>query len=106
MVPGEDTQYFSAIAQRSTLPDYAKDGGIASISPRLANDWVAGNAAQNGLNFANDAERTAALRNTCAEWIVLPSVSATAFQCLYRNAAVKVCRIGMLQLQLAAIDPR
>ncbi len=30
---GEDAQNFSAIAERSALPDYAKDGGIATMAP-------------------------------------------------------------------------
>lgn len=103
MTPGEDAQYFSAISERSALPDSAKDGGLASISPKLANAWVAGTAAQTGLNGASDAERIAALRRWHADWIVLPAASHTAFPCPYSNATAKVCRLD--ELRLAAVDP-
>ncbi len=106
MVPGEDAQYFSAIAERSALPDYAKDGGLASISPQLANAWVLGDRAQTGLNRATDTERIAALRPFPVGWIVLPAASPTALPCPFRDAAAKVCRLGQVRPQLAAADPR
>src|SRR6185503_18678817 len=37
--PGEDSQNFRAIAERSLLPDYSKDGGVAAIAPELAAEW-------------------------------------------------------------------
>ena len=36
---GEDAQNFRAIAERSSLSDYSKDGGSASIFPQLAAAW-------------------------------------------------------------------
>ena len=51
---GEDAQCFRAIAERSALPDYSKDGGEASIAPELADAWAIGQAAQQRLS---DAER-------------------------------------------------
>ena len=47
--PGEDAQSFRAIAERSALPDYSKDGGEASIAPDLTAAWSIGQAAQRGL---------------------------------------------------------
>ena len=44
--PGEDAQCFRAIAERSALPDYSKDGGEASIAPELTPAWKQGQAAQ------------------------------------------------------------
>ena len=37
---GEDAQCFRAIAERSALPDYSKDGGEAAIAPELAGAWA------------------------------------------------------------------
>jgi hypothetical protein len=93
--PGEDTQSFRAIAERSALPDYSKDGGEASIAPELAAAWTIGQAAQRGLSAPNetDRQRIAALSSLGVSWIVLESPAATAFDCPYRNAAVKVCRL-------------
>ena len=90
---GEDAQGFRAIAQRSALPDYSKDGGEASIMPDLAAAWATGQTAQTGLDAAGDEAREAALRPFGVTWVVLAATSITAWQCPYRNAAVMVCRL-------------
>jgi hypothetical protein len=105
-VPGEDAQYFSAIAERSVLPDSSKDGGLASILPLLAYARAMGDFAQAVLTRTSDAERIAALRPFTVEWIVLPAASPTALACPYSNAAAKVCRIAALQYQVAVMGPR
>ena len=92
-LPGEDAQTFRAIAERSALADYSKDGGEASITPDLTSAWLIGQAAQTGLNIATDAARIAALRPLGVGWIILPSASRTSFVCDYANRAVKVCRL-------------
>jgi hypothetical protein len=92
--PGEDAQYFSAIARRSALPDYSKDGGLAAIAPELAVEWDAAQKAQTGLDRETDAQRLAALRPFSINWIVLPAASQTALPCPYRNGAAQVCRIA------------
>jgi hypothetical protein len=93
--PGEDAQSFRAIAERSALPDYSKDGGEASIAPDLTAAWTAGQIIQRGLSAPSktDGQRIAALRPLGVSWIVLESAAATAFDCPYRNAAVTVCRL-------------
>ena len=91
--PGEDAQCFRAIAERSVLPDYSKDGGEASITPELARAWAEGQAAQKGLNTETDAERIAALRPLGVSWVVLDQSVGTAFSCEFANGAVKVCRL-------------
>ncbi|MGA1982816.1 MAG: hypothetical protein ABSG84_10080 [Acidobacteriaceae bacterium] len=93
--PGEDAQSFRAIAERSALPDYSKDGGEASIAPELAQAWTIGQAAQQGLSSRQeiDAQRVAALSPLGVSWVVLESGAATGFDCPYRNEAVKVCRL-------------
>jgi hypothetical protein len=91
--PGEDAQSFRAIAERSALPDYSKDGGEASITPELTSAWVEGQAAQSGLSDATDAHRIAVLKPLGVDWVVLERSAITAFACDYANEAVKVCRL-------------
>jgi hypothetical protein len=91
--PGEDAQGFRAIAERSALPDYSKDGGMVTNRPELADAWVAGQVAQAGLNIEEDARRVARLEPLGVSWVVLERGAATAFVCEYANEAVKVCRL-------------
>jgi hypothetical protein len=91
--PGEDAQSFRAIAERSALPDYSKDGGEAAITPALTEEWKAGQEAQTGLSERSDADRVAALAPKGVEWVVLKNNAVTSFACDYSNAAVKVCRL-------------
>jgi hypothetical protein len=96
---GEDAQCFRAIAERSALPDYSKDGGEAAIAPELAGAWATGQAAQQGLGRSSrnaaeaDAARIAALRPLGVSWVVMAADAATNFDGPYRNAAVRVCRL-------------
>jgi hypothetical protein len=90
--PGEDAQTFRAIAERSVLPDYSKDGGVASLSPALTNDWLIGQTAQTGLNTATDTTRAAVLQPLGVTWIVLPGDAPTTAPCPYQEQAVKICR--------------
>ena len=95
--PGEDAQTFRAVAERSAIADYSKDGGEASITPALTALWFTGQAAQTGLNSATDAKRIAKLRPLGANWVVLPSGTPTGFTCSYADEAVKVCRLPASQ---------
>jgi hypothetical protein len=92
-LPGEDAQSFRAIAERSALPDYSKDGGEASITPALTAAWTAGQQAQKNLSGETDAARVAALHPYAVDWIVLQQQATTSFPCPYRNELVKVCRL-------------
>ena len=91
--PGEDAQSFRAIAERSVLPDYSKDGGEASITPTLSAAWTAGQLAQRHLDSETDAERVTALRPFNVDWIVLQQHTQTAFACPFQNGTVKVCQL-------------
>ena len=90
---GEDAQLFRAIALRSSLPDAAKDGGIASVMPQLAPAWYTDAGAQAGLALAGDADRLARVHPLGATWIVLPSGASTSFDCPYANRTAKICRL-------------
>ncbi|MEZ2346353.1 hypothetical protein [Terriglobus sp. RCC_193] len=90
---GEDAQMVRAIGQRSTIPDAAKDGGIASVVPALADTWWTGSQAQEGLAVLPDAQRIQRLQPFGAAWVLLPAAAETAFPCPYRNTDAKVCRL-------------
>ena len=45
--PGEDAQTFRAVAERSAIADYSKDGGEASITPALTTLWFTGQSCSN-----------------------------------------------------------
>jgi hypothetical protein len=91
--PGEDAQCFRAIAERSVLPDYSKDGGETSVTPALTSAWATGETAQERLDLESDAQRIASLKPLDVSWVVLKQAAATSFDCPYTNAAVKVCRL-------------
>jgi len=91
--PGEDAQSFRAIAERSALPDYSKDGGETSITPELTGAWLEGQAAQSRLSDTTDTQRIAALKPLGVGWVVLERKAATSFVCGFANEAVKVCRL-------------
>lgn len=91
--PGEDAQSFRAIAERSALPDYSKDGGEAAITPSLTEAWQAGQVLQSRLSQRSDKERIASLSPAGVNWVVLLNSATTSLPCAYANSAVKVCRL-------------
>jgi hypothetical protein len=90
---GEDAQNFRAIAERSTVPDYTKDGGIAAVDPALTPAWRVADAIDAGLAAMSDEQRRDKLARAHVQWLVLPQSSETRFTCPYRNQAMKVCRV-------------
>jgi hypothetical protein len=91
---GEDAQLFRAIAQRSQLPDFSKDGGIASITPFLAARWANGVAAQTHLSVLDDSTRDARLLPLGVTWMLLHTGARTSHPCPYANTTVKVCSLS------------
>ncbi len=94
-LPGEDAQGFRALAERSALPDYSKDGGEASITPSLTEAWTLGQTAQAGLSAAGvtDSERVARLRPLGVDWVVLGREASTSLRCPFANREVRVCQL-------------
>ena len=90
---GEDAQTFRAIALRSALPDFSKDGGEAAITPALATLWEPAANAQANLYGHSDAARDARILPLGATWMVLHSAAATAHPCPYDNGTIKLCRL-------------
>jgi hypothetical protein len=90
---GEDAQGFRAIAERSALADYSKDGGAAAIFPELAEQWRNDVTATTGLDGMSDEQRKGTLRPLGVTWLVLRSSTATLLACPYRNSEIAVCRL-------------
>ena len=93
---GEDAQTFRAIAERSAIPDFSKDGGEAAITPSLAPAWQRAATATAGLSRLSDAQRDVRLRPFGVQWVILHADAPTSDACPYRNAVVKVCRLPAL----------
>jgi hypothetical protein len=91
--PGEDAQTFRAIAQRSVLPDFSKDGGEAAITPRLADEWAAGFTAQLNLDQQTASQLREHLAPYGVDWVILRSDSPAALSCPYDNYLLKVCKL-------------
>lgn len=92
--PGEDSQNFRAITERSVLPDYSKDGGLAAIAPELAIPWSYGENLQRHLDRAPDASRVDKLAPLVVSWLVLSRGAQTDWPCPYQNQSIKVCRMS------------
>jgi hypothetical protein len=90
-IPGEDAQSFRAISQRSSLPDFSKDGGIAADLPSLAPAWLAASLADEHLSYATPAQRRARLAPFQPGWLVLNAAAPVDAPCPYNNGAVKIC---------------
>lgn len=99
-LPGEDAHGFRALAERSVLTDYEKDGGMAARVPSLAPRWLAEVAALNGWRNFQDRDFQRLKHDFGVNWIVLSredsQFSAPDPQvmiCPYANSEVKVCRL-------------
>lgn len=94
---GEDAQVFRAVAERSMLPDFSKDGGEAAITPSLAEAWQRGAEAQRGLSNLDDATRDRTLTALGVSWMVLHATAARGQPCPYQNPVVKVCDLTQIK---------
>jgi hypothetical protein len=90
---GEDAQGFRAIAERSSLADYSKDGGAAAVFPQLAKAWMTEHTAQTGLSRMSDAERKQRLGPLGVHWLVLQKNAVTSLRCPYDNGMLRVCEL-------------
>ena len=93
-LPQEDTVGFRAAAERSALPDWSKDGGIAAIYPQIADRWLIDARAQTGWQTWDDAQRMKILAPYHVDWVVLSATQPTSLSCPYQNSLVRVCQLG------------
>ena len=93
-LPGEDFHGFRALAERSALADYVKDGGMAARVPSLAPRWLNEvRATENWRNFqAADFEKLK--QEFGVSWVVLVQPGVAGLACPYQNRSVRVCRVN------------
>jgi Dolichyl-phosphate-mannose-protein mannosyltransferase len=97
-LPGEDYHGFRALAERSVLADYEKDGGMAARVPRLAPRWLKEVTAQADWKNFQPADFQRLKQEFGVTWVVLATAApndqdAPGMTCPYRNAQLQVCRL-------------
>lgn len=92
-MPQEDTLGFRAMTERSVLPDWSKDGGVAAIDPALAQQWWNQVTQTKDFSRWNDVQRIQTLAPYGVDWVVLPANMPTRFACPYANSTVRVCHL-------------
>jgi hypothetical protein len=102
-LPGEDYHGFRALAERSVLADYEKDGGMAARVPRLAPRWLQEVTAQTGWQTFQAADFQRLKREFGVSWVVLFRPAAPGnrtknpaelgMTCPYQNAQLQVCQL-------------
>ena len=93
-IPGEDSNGFRAISERSMLAAAVKDSAAVTMFPPLADGWERQVQAQSGWkNFqARDFSR---LHSTYGvTWVIIQQPSAGNMSCPYQNQAAMVCRLN------------
>ena len=70
-LPGEDYHGFRALAERSVLADYEKDGGMAARVPRLAPRWLKEVTALDRLAQFSSRRFPRLQRDFGVSWVVL-----------------------------------
>lgn len=91
---GTDLHGFRAVAARSALADYVKDGGVVALFPNLALEWKQMSNATYGLNHFSQAD-FARLRQAYPEvsWTVVHGTAPAGLNCPYNQRGYAVCRL-------------
>ncbi len=89
---GNDRQGFRATAERSALPDRAKDGGVAALFPQLAKEWDSSVRLSSAVNRLGDDQRSELLA-AGVTWVVVRAEKSSLLDCPYSNDRVAVCRL-------------
>jgi hypothetical protein len=99
-LPGEDYHGFRALAERSVLADYEKDGGMAARVPPLAPRWLKEVTAQTGWRTFQMSDFLRLKQDFGVNWIVLSRADAmfsaagrNAMTCPYENQQLRICRL-------------
>jgi hypothetical protein len=98
-LPGEDYHGFRALAERSVLADYEKDGGMAARVPRLAPRWLKDVTAQSGWQNFQPADFQRLKNEFGVTWVILErsdqnfTAQGQGLNCPYQNARLQVCRL-------------
>jgi len=99
-LPGEDYHGFRALAERSTLADVEKDGGMAARVPPLAPRWLEEVNAQSGWQNFQAADFERLKKQFGVGWIILSrppdqdsAATMAAMTCPYHQGQLQVCRL-------------
>ncbi len=99
-LPGEDSHGFRALAERSALADYEKDGGMAARVPPLAPRWLKEVTALKGWQNFQPADFTRLKSDLAVTWVLLSRTDAQfsaahpeSMTCPYANDQVRVCQL-------------
>jgi hypothetical protein len=97
---GEDYHGFRALAERSVLADYEKDGGMACRVPRLAPRWLKEATAQSGWRNFGPGDFQRLKKDFGVAWVLLSRRDAqysvsdpNDMTCAHENQEIKVCRL-------------
>jgi hypothetical protein len=91
--PGVDKHGFRAIARRSELADYFKDGGAVAIFPALADEWKRQTNATYGLNHFTVADFERVAHEYPVTWALIHGAAPAGMECPYQQQGYAVCRI-------------
>jgi hypothetical protein len=92
-LPGEDFHGFRALAERSALADFTKDGGMAARVPSLAPRWLREVRATEGWPNFQAADFEKLKQEFGVNWIVLARPGVAGLACPYQSGGVLVCRL-------------
>ena len=92
-LPDEDIMGFRCLAERSRLADLTKDGGVVSMFPPLGEEWLQQVQAQSPWKNLQVADFERLREKYGVSWVVLQRPGLAGLTCLYRNSAVRVCKL-------------
>jgi hypothetical protein len=96
--PGEDSQGFRAVAERSALAENTKDSGAVSLFPQLADEWKAEVNAQRGWRSFQPQDFRALAIKYPVTWTVMELPLPLGDVCPYVNDGLAVCRIEAVEV--------
>ena len=91
--PGEDSQGFRALAQRSRLADDYKDSGAVSMFPDLAEQWYAQTEAIKDWSHFGRTDFERLRYRSGVNWVVVQNSQPAGLRCPYQNRTVSVCEV-------------
>ena len=92
-IPGEDEIGFRCLAERSRLADDVKDNGVVSMFPPLAEEWWGQVQAQTPWRNFHSEDFSRLKNNYGTGWVIVQQPGVEGLDCLFQNAALRVCRI-------------
>jgi len=93
-IAGEDEDGFRGVAQRSMLADWVSDGGVVSMFPPMAEEWLAQVQAHSSWRELRIQDFRGLRDRYGVNWVVLQQPGLPGLQCPYQNQMVKVCKIS------------